>query len=32
MKEPIYRIKVEVIGEETEDYKINETLRGGGRL
>ena len=29
MKEPIYRIKVEVIGEETEDYKINETLRGG---
>lgn len=29
MKEPIYRIKVEVIGEETEDCKINETLRGG---
>ena len=28
-KEPIYRIKVEVIGEEKNDCKIDETLRGG---
>lgn len=28
-KEPIYRIKVEVIGTEDEEHKINETLRGG---
>lgn len=27
-KEPIYRIKVEVIGTEDEEHKINETLRG----
>ena len=31
-KEPIYRVKVEVIGEEPEGFKIDETLRGGGRL
>ena len=31
-KEPIYRIKVEVIGTENEDRKIDESLRGGGRL
>lgn len=29
-KEPIYRVKVEVIGEEPEGFKIDETLRGGG--
>lgn len=28
-KEPIYRIKVEVIGEEKEDCKLDESLRGG---
>lgn len=28
-KEPIYRIKVEVIGEEAEDCKLDERLRGG---
>jgi len=28
-KEPIYRVKVEVIGEEPEGFKIDETLRGG---
>lgn len=28
-KEPIYRIKVEVIGEEKDSCKIDETLRGG---
>lgn len=28
-KEPIYRIKVEVIGEENEDCKLDESLRGG---
>lgn len=27
-KEPIYRIKIEVIGAEDEECKINETLRG----
>lgn len=27
--EPIYRIKVEVIGEEKEDCKLDESLRGG---
>lgn len=30
-KEPIYRIKVEVIGEEKDGCKVDETLRGGGR-
>ena len=29
-KEPIYRIKIEVIGTEDEECKIDETLRGGG--
>ena len=29
-KEPIYRIKVEVIGEEKEDCKLDDSLRGGG--
>lgn len=28
-KEPIYRIKVEVIGEEKDGCKVDETLRGG---
>lgn len=28
-KEPIYRVKVEVIGEEPEGFKIDESLRGG---
>lgn len=28
-KEPIYRIKIEVIGTEDEKCKIDETLRGG---
>lgn len=28
-KEPIYRIKVEVIGEEEEGCELDETLRGG---
>lgn len=28
-KEPIYRIKVEVIGDEKDGNKIDETLRGG---
>lgn len=28
-KEPIYRIKVEVIGEEKEDCKLDESLLGG---
>ncbi|MBE5774522.1 MAG: hypothetical protein E7337_11405 [Clostridiales bacterium] len=28
-KEPIYRIKVEVIGEEKEGCKLDESLRGG---
>lgn len=27
-KEPIYRIKIEVIGEEKADGKLDETLRG----
>lgn len=31
-KEPIYRIKIEVIGTEDKECKIDETLRGGGRL
>jgi len=31
-KEPIYRIKIEVIGEEKDDSKLAETLRGGGGL
>ena len=29
-KEPIYRIKVEVIGQEDEKLKSDDTLRGGG--
>lgn len=29
-KEPIYRVKIEVIGEEQEGHEISETLRGGG--
>ena len=29
MEKPIYRIKVEVIGEEQEEAKVSETLRGG---
>lgn len=28
-KEPIYRIKIEVIGTEDKNCKIDETLRGG---
>lgn len=28
-KDPIYRIKVEVIGEEAENCKLDESLRGG---
>lgn len=28
-KEPIYRVKVEVIGEEMDDCKVSEILRGG---
>ena len=28
-KEPIYRIKVEVIGEEKEGCKLDDSLRGG---
>jgi len=28
-KEPIYRIKIEVIGTEDKECKIDETLRGG---
>ena len=28
-KEPIYRVKVEVIGKEQEGHEISETLRGG---
>lgn len=31
-KEPIYRIKIEVIGAEDEECKINDALRGGGRM
>jgi hypothetical protein len=31
-KEPIYRVKVEVIGKEQEGHEISETLRGGGRM
>lgn len=29
MENPIYRIKIEVIGTEDEDCKVDETLRGG---
>lgn len=31
-KEPIYRIKIEVIGTEDEGHKIDENLLGGGNL
>ena len=30
MEKPIYRIKVEVIGEERKGYEVSEKLRGGG--
>jgi len=31
MENPIYRIKVEVVGDE-KGREIDETLRGGGRV
>ena len=31
MENPIYRIKIEVVGDE-KGRKIDETLRGGGRV
>ena len=29
MEKPIYRIKIEVIGEEQEGSELDESLRGG---